>query len=146
MKLKSLLVLIAIAAALSSWIATRKTPLYPGALVQVVDNRNPIPVVPNAAFEDAFYDLLVAKLAAQEPKTIGGMNDPNAEIRDLIRLESVSKSDSTKLISVEAWGNAFTSDREQVKTIMVIAFETLTSMSQDKSRASRTKILNFPLL
>ncbi len=150
LRLKSLFILIAIAAAISSWLATRKTPLYPGALVQIVDgipgNDNPVPIDQNAAFENAFYQLLVDKLAAQQPKIIDGMSDPNAEIRDVIRLESMSKSDKTELYSVNAWGNALTSDREQIKTIMKIAVQTLDALSKDKSRASKTKILNLPPL
>lgn len=147
-QLKALFILVAIAAGISSWLAQRRTPLLPGALVQIVDpiQTNRASKSRNTDFESAFYSLLINKLTAKNPEILIGMSDPNKQLREEVRLESVSEGDFTTLYTVHAWGNALTSDRERLKAIMNIAFEALNTLSKNQSRASSTKILSVPSL
>jgi hypothetical protein len=147
-QLKALFILVAIAAAISSWLAQRRTPLYPGALVQIVDpvQANPASASRHTDFENAFYTLLVDKLATEHPDIVIGTGDPNIQIREVIRLKLMAESDRTTLFSVHVWGNALTSDRERLKSMMKTAVEALNALSEDKSRVSTIKILITPSL
>ncbi|MGN6547435.1 MAG: hypothetical protein ACTHK7_20450 [Aureliella sp.] len=147
--LKSLFLLTAIAAAISCWLATRQTPQYSVALVQLVD---PLPGAARASsereaeFADAFYRLLLEELASQHSKVLERMHEPRRELRQAIRLKIVGQSNHTTLVSFETWGNSFTSSPAELNELTQAAVRSLRSLPKKSSLHSTMKILNLPAM